>query len=96
LPSAAGLLRLEARDFADLTRWRWVLIDEAVGTEVAWHDVRLDATLELAHVHGKPLAAQDVTLVMQSATDDYANDAPCPVAGCASWGCLACRRAGSR
>ena len=24
-------LRLEVQDFADLTRWRWVLTDEATG-----------------------------------------------------------------
>lgn len=39
----AGLLRLEVRDFEDLTRWRWVLIDEADGAEVTSHDVLLDA-----------------------------------------------------
>ncbi len=40
----AGLLRLEARDFENLTRWRWVLIDEADGAEVAAHKVRLNTT----------------------------------------------------
>ncbi len=131
-------LRLEVRDFHDLTSWRWVLTD-AAGTCVADHEVRLDATcwqyeaftdllgylswhvtpdqrardearivaevgewigaqvlgpvaaalasaapvtvrvilppeaawlafrpLELAHAGGKPLAAQDVTLVMDT------------------------------
>ena len=40
----AGVLRLEARGFESLTRRRWVLIDEADGTEIAAHDVRLTAT----------------------------------------------------
>jgi hypothetical protein len=35
-------LRLEVRDFADLTRWRWTLIDEATGAFLAGHEVRLD------------------------------------------------------
>ncbi|WP_187280636.1 CHAT domain-containing protein [Microbispora sp. CSR-4] len=45
----AGLFRLEVRDFESPMRWRWVLIDEsdgadqAVGTEVVSHYVRLDA-----------------------------------------------------
>ncbi len=34
-------LRLEAREFRDLTRWRWALTDEA-GALVADHEVRLD------------------------------------------------------
>jgi hypothetical protein len=34
--------RLEVQDFADLTRWRWVLIDEASGALLADHEVRLD------------------------------------------------------
>ncbi len=38
----AGLLRLEVRDFGDLTRWRWVLADEASGKELATHAVRLN------------------------------------------------------
>jgi tetratricopeptide (TPR) repeat protein len=37
----AGLLRLEAREFLDLRRWRWVLTD-ASGAFVADHEVRLD------------------------------------------------------
>ncbi len=37
-----GELRLEAREFKDLTRWRWVLTD-AGGTFLADHEVRLDA-----------------------------------------------------
>ncbi|MGH3168161.1 MAG: CHAT domain-containing protein, partial [Trebonia sp.] len=36
-------LRLEAREFTDLTRWRWVLRDVA-GKILAEHDVRLDAS----------------------------------------------------
>lgn len=40
MPEMRGL-RLEARDFADLTRWRWVLTD-ASGAFVADHEVRLD------------------------------------------------------
>ena len=141
MPEMRGL-RLEARDFADLTRWRWVLTD-ASGAFVADHEVRLDpghwqyeafadllgylrwhvapdrrhedesrivaevgawigsqvlgpvagalarkrpATvrvvvpeaaeallfrpLELAHTGGKPLAVQDVTLVMQTGSED--------------------------
>jgi len=138
------VLRLEVRDFRDLTRWRWVLTDAASGAFVADHEVRLDAAdwqfevfanlpsylrwhvapdrraaeeariasevgewigsqvlgpvgaallrkrpavvrvvvppetvsqgaedlllrpLELAHVDGKPLAVQDVTLVMEA------------------------------
>jgi hypothetical protein len=35
-------LRLEAREFRDLTRWRWVLTD-AAGTFLVDHEVRLDA-----------------------------------------------------
>ncbi len=35
-------LRLEVREFRDLTRWRWVLTD-AAGAFVADHEVRLDA-----------------------------------------------------
>jgi hypothetical protein len=37
----AGLLRLEAREFRDRTRWRWVLTD-ASEAFVADHEVRLD------------------------------------------------------
>ena len=37
----AGLLRLEVREFRDLTRWRWVLTD-ASGAFVADHEVRLN------------------------------------------------------
>jgi tetratricopeptide (TPR) repeat protein len=132
-------LRLEAVDFVDLTRWRWVLTDDDSGAFLADHEVRLDASswqfeafadlagylewrvppdrqaqnearmvssvgewigstvlgpvaaalvrarpatvrvtvpegaaellarpLELAHVGGKPLAVQDVTLVMET------------------------------
>jgi hypothetical protein len=131
-----GELRLEVREFRDLTGWRWVLTDSA-GVFIADHDVRLDAAcwqyeafadllgylswhvapdarddgearvaevgawigekvlgsiagvlaaarpvtvrvevpaearallfrpLELAHANGRPLAVQDVTLVMQ-------------------------------
>jgi len=36
-------LRLEAVDFVDLTRWRWVLADDS-GAFVADHEVRLDAS----------------------------------------------------
>ena len=138
----AGVLRLEAREFRDLTRWRWVLLDPG-GSFVADHEVRLDQAswqyeaygdlrrylrwhcapdqraedearivgavgawagtevlgpavvaalvrrrpatvrvtvppeaaellyrpLGLAHVNGKPLAAQDVTLVMDTGGD---------------------------
>jgi tetratricopeptide (TPR) repeat protein len=137
----AGVLRLEVREFRDLTRWRWVLTDSS-GAFLADHEVRLDAAswqyeafgdlrwylrwhcapdrraedearivgevgawtgtevlgpavaaalvrgrpvtvrvvvppeaaelvyrpLELAHANGKPLAVQDVTLVMESGT----------------------------
>ncbi len=35
-------LRLEVREFTDLTRWRWVLLDEATGVLLADHEVRLD------------------------------------------------------
>ena len=35
-------LRLEAQEFADLTRWRWVLTD-ASGVFITDHEVRLDA-----------------------------------------------------
>ncbi len=145
-------LRLEVRNFADLTRWRWVLLDEATGALLADHEVRLDpddwqfqafgdltgylswhvapdrrcedearivdqagkwigsevfgpvadalvaeqpATvrvvaradaeellyrpLELAHVRGKPLSVQDVTLVMQPSRTT--NDPVVPVMG---------------
>jgi hypothetical protein len=133
------VLRLEAREFLDLTRWRWVLTDSR-GSLVADHEVRLDASrweyeafgdlpgylrwhcapdrwaedearivgevgawigswalgpsigapvtvrvvvppeaaellyrpLELAHANGRPLAVQDVTLVM--APDGVAAD----------------------
>jgi tetratricopeptide (TPR) repeat protein len=141
-----GELRLEARDFADLTRWRWVLTG-AGGVFLADHEVRLDAgcwqfeafadllgyltwhaapdrlaqdearivgevgewigsqvlgpvaealvrarpatvrvvvpeqalallfrPLELAHVRGKPIAIQDVTLVMETAANDDGAD----------------------
>ena len=34
-------LRLEVREFRDLTRWRWILTD-ALGAFVADHEVRLD------------------------------------------------------
>ena len=134
---AIEVLRLEVREFLDLTRWRWVLTDSS-GRFLAEHEVRLDASaaeyeafgdlrgylrwhcapdqpavdearivgevgawigsallgpvaaaiarlrpvtvrvvvppeaaellyrpLELAHSDGKPLAVQDVTLVMQ-------------------------------
>jgi hypothetical protein len=37
------VLRLEVREFLDLTRWRWVLIDSR-GSSVADHEVRLDAS----------------------------------------------------
>ncbi len=141
-------LRLDARDFADLTRWRWVLTEPS-GVFIADHEVRLDASCwqneaftdlhgymwhaapdrfaedearivadvgawigsqvlgpvaealarrrpatvrvvvpegaeallfrppELAHANGKPLAVQDVTLVMQPGTGDvYGGVAP--------------------
>jgi tetratricopeptide (TPR) repeat protein len=140
-------LRLEAVEFVDLTRWRWVLTDDS-GALVADHEVRLDASswqfeafadlvgylswqaapdrqvrdearivaglgewigsavfgtivaamkrarpvtvrvtvpagaeellarpLELAHVGGKPLAEQDVTLVMETDRGDRAGGA---------------------
>jgi CHAT domain len=35
-------LLLEARDFADLTRWRWMLLDSESGAIVADHEVRLN------------------------------------------------------
>ncbi len=35
-------LRLEAQDFADLTRWRLALLDEATGVHLFDHEVRLD------------------------------------------------------
>ena len=35
-------LRLEVQDFADLTRWRWVLADDATGALLSDHEVRLD------------------------------------------------------
>jgi hypothetical protein len=141
-----GVLRLEVREFTDLTSWRWALVDEASGKLLTGHEVRLSQDdwqfeafgdvheylawqvapdqrdtdeprmvaqigdwiavqvlgpvaaelvnrarrrpvtvrvvapgvaapillrpLELAHVNGKPLAAQDVTLVMQPGPDD--------------------------
>jgi hypothetical protein len=141
LAVAGAGLRLEIREFTDLTRWRWVLADDG-GTFLSGHEVRLDpkswqfeafrdlqdylswhvapdrrsidearivsevgewiaaqvlgpvagelvrrarrrhvtvqvivpdaasellvAPLELAYVGGKPLAVQDVTLVMQT------------------------------
>jgi tetratricopeptide (TPR) repeat protein len=34
-------LRLEAREFRDLARWRWVLTEEASGKFIADHEVRL-------------------------------------------------------
>lgn len=37
-----GALRLEAGEFRDLTRWRWVLTDSG-GSFLADHEVRLDA-----------------------------------------------------
>jgi hypothetical protein len=37
-----GELRLEVREFGDLTRWRWVLTN-ADGTFIVDHEVRLDA-----------------------------------------------------
>ncbi len=137
------MLRLDAVQFADLTRWRWMLTDDASDELVADHEVRLDAScwqfdafadpvgflswrvapdrrmrdeagvvtelgkwigstvlgpvaaamvqaspvtvrvtvpagakdllarpLELAHVHGRPLAAQGVTLVMETGQAD--------------------------
>ncbi len=140
-------LRLEAVEFVDLTRWRWVLTDDS-GTLVADHEVRLDASswqfaafadlvgylswqaapdrqvrdearivaglgewigaavfgpvvdamvtarpvtvrvevptgaeellarpLELAHAAGRPLAVQDVTLVMETDLGDGAGGA---------------------
>jgi tetratricopeptide (TPR) repeat protein len=141
-------LRLEVRDFADLTKWRWVLTDGG-GAFVADHEVRLDGKdwqheaftdlvgylswhaapdrkredearitaevgtwigeqvlgpiavhltahrpvtvrvilpneardlafrpLELAHVSDKPLAAQDVTLVMEPPAAPAAQTTP--------------------
>jgi tetratricopeptide (TPR) repeat protein len=38
-----AILRLDAVEFADLARWRWVLTDEASEAPVADHEVRLDA-----------------------------------------------------
>lgn len=37
-------LRLEVRDFTDVTRWRWVLTDSGSGAVLASHDVRLDVS----------------------------------------------------
>jgi hypothetical protein len=46
MPSGEGLavavLRLEVREFRDLARWRWVLLDDASGALVADHEVRLN------------------------------------------------------
>jgi len=146
-------LRLEAREFKDLSRWRWVLTN-AAGGFLADHEVRLDPAswqyeafadlqhyvswhaapdryredearivaglgswvgarvfgppiadalaraarrgpvtvrvivppearrlpfrpLEVAHVHGRPLAGQDITLVMQTGSAD----GPAPAVG---------------
>jgi tetratricopeptide (TPR) repeat protein len=138
-----AILRLDAVEFVDVARWRWVLTDETSGEVAADHEVRLDAScwqfdafadpvgylswhaapdrrtrdearivaelgewiaskvlgpvagamalacpvtvwvavpegaeelltrpLELAHVGGKPLAAQGVTLVMEAGRAD--------------------------
>jgi len=35
-------LRLEVREFRDLARWRWMLLDDASGALVADHEVRLN------------------------------------------------------
>ena len=35
-------LRLEVQDFADLTRWRWALLEEATGALLFDHEVRRD------------------------------------------------------
>ena len=40
-PTVSDVLRLEAREFTDATRWRWVLLSSA-GTLLAEHEVRLD------------------------------------------------------
>ncbi len=171
-----GELRLEVREFGDLTRWRWVLTD-AGGAFIVDHEVRLDAgrweyeafadllgylqwhvapdrrdtdearivgevgawigaevlgpvadalvlvrpatvrvvvpaqarsllfrPLELGHAGGRPLAVQDVTLVMdprRATARRTAFAVPLPVAarpvsGCACSGCSACPRAASR
>ena len=37
-------LRLEAVDFVELNRWRWVLTDESTETAVADHEVRLESS----------------------------------------------------
>jgi hypothetical protein len=41
----AGLrgLRLEAREYEGPARWRWALVHEASGADVAGHEVQLDA-----------------------------------------------------
>jgi hypothetical protein len=41
--TGTGELRLEVRDYEDLTRWRWVLTD-GDGTFLADHEVRLDTS----------------------------------------------------
>ena len=48
--------------------------------------------LELAHVGGKPLAVQDVTLVMESA-GTMGRGARRSGSGCGCWGCSACPKA---
>lgn len=41
---AVARLRLDAVEFIDLTRWRWVLTDEASGELDAEYEVQLDAS----------------------------------------------------
>ncbi|MBO0802517.1 MAG: CHAT domain-containing protein [Nocardiopsaceae bacterium] len=41
-----GMLRLEAREFADPARWRWTLTDADTGAFLADHEVRLDPASE--------------------------------------------------
>src|ERR1035437_11170504 len=38
------MLRLDAVEFVDVARWRWVLTDETSGELAADHEVRLDAS----------------------------------------------------
>ena len=160
-------LRLEAVDFVDLTRWRWVLTDDSLGRSspimrCGWmpragssrrsltcrvpvlarragpagagrgadrrRGRRVDRVagaragrrragagdarppcgsscrrrrrnccarpLELAHVGGKPLAVQDVTLVME--TGPIRATSARLASGCGCLGCSACPRAAGR
>jgi hypothetical protein len=73
-------LRLEARDFTDLTRWRWVLTDED-GTILAHHDVRLDAT----STHFEAFTDLPRYLSWQPAPDRYAEDEARIIAETGDW-----------